>query len=249
MFLNGIKLKWLVAVLSLLIGGCASTPSPKEWSGTSFSDKNFSEVLSEQKEKIISNTFLILDTQLKHLHGKDIDWTHSKDNLHAEPFSSDNKPGILITFTSLIKASQCCEEFYLLSIFKRVFTSETKSITKARQTHVTKDDFFNSSKRLEIVKNIKKVLDEEMQKALLKPKPDSKATERVRTLLKAVKKAREDIETLTQKIELYKLQYNKYPDTLADLMGQTPIDPWGEEYQYRFPGKKSEFDVWSNNSF
>lgn len=76
--------------------------------------------------------------------------------------------------------------------------------------------------------------------------------------------AKVQIEALASSLELYKLDNGNYPsasDGLKALVerppGNTswsgpylkkntvPLDPWGSPYQYRFPGKHGEFDIFS----
>ncbi len=75
-------------------------------------------------------------------------------------------------------------------------------------------------------------------------------------------KAKADIATLSQAIEMYRLNTLHYPDAaggLNALLGGTstapggtggyirrlPKDPWGKDYQYRQPGQHGAFDVYS----
>lgn len=78
------------------------------------------------------------------------------------------------------------------------------------------------------------------------------------------KTAKVQIEALAASLELYKLDNGNYPsssDGLKALVerpsGQNswsgpylkkrklPLDPWGAAYNYRFPGKHGEFDIFS----
>jgi general secretion pathway protein G len=78
-------------------------------------------------------------------------------------------------------------------------------------------------------------------------------------------KAKADIATLGQAIEMYRLNTLRYPDAsegLNALLGATstapggtggyirklPKDPWGKDYQYRQPGQHGAFDVYSFGS-
>lgn len=78
-------------------------------------------------------------------------------------------------------------------------------------------------------------------------------------------KAKADIATLGQAIEMYRLNTLRYPDAsegLNALLGGTsatpggtggyirklPKDPWGKDYQYRQPGQHGAFDVYSFGS-
>jgi general secretion pathway protein G len=80
-----------------------------------------------------------------------------------------------------------------------------------------------------------------------------------------VEKAKSDISTIEQALEMYKLQNLHYPSTSAGLQAlvkapgsadpsryqaggyirKLPDDPWGRPYQYAAPGQHSEVDVWS----
>ena len=80
-----------------------------------------------------------------------------------------------------------------------------------------------------------------------------------------VTKARSDISTIEQALEMYKLQNMHYPSTSDGLQAlvsppssadsstyqaggyikKLPDDPWGRPYQYASPGPHSEADVWS----
>jgi len=79
-------------------------------------------------------------------------------------------------------------------------------------------------------------------------------------------KAKADIATLDQALELYKLNNLSYPAT-ADGLGalmkppasltepgrylaggyikKLPKDPWGRDYKYEFPGKHGAYDIYS----
>lgn len=77
-----------------------------------------------------------------------------------------------------------------------------------------------------------------------------------------VEKARADVHILEQAIEMYKMDTLKYP-TLEDgidvltsapkgasfrtesYIKTLPTDPWGNAYQYLFPGEHGKFDVFS----
>lgn len=75
-------------------------------------------------------------------------------------------------------------------------------------------------------------------------------------------KAKADIATLSQAVEMYRLNTLRYPDGaegLNALLGGTsaapggtggyirklPKDPWGKDYQYRQPGQHGAFDIYS----
>ena len=81
-----------------------------------------------------------------------------------------------------------------------------------------------------------------------------------------VQKARADISSLEQALEMYRLDNFNYPATNQSLdalvkkpsvapepknyradgyIRRLPTDPWGNAYQYRFPGEKGRVDVFS----
>ena len=80
-----------------------------------------------------------------------------------------------------------------------------------------------------------------------------------------VSKAKSDIRVLESSLELYKLDNFNYPSTDQGLealvnrpsgdnarnwreggyIKKLNKDPWGNEYQYRYPGSNGEFDVFS----
>ncbi len=82
----------------------------------------------------------------------------------------------------------------------------------------------------------------------------------------SITKARGDIATLEQAIDLYKLDNLVYPSTDQGLealvtrpdgltrperyrpdgyIRRLPPDPWGNPYQYSYPGENSTFDIFS----
>ncbi len=84
-----------------------------------------------------------------------------------------------------------------------------------------------------------------------------------------ISKAKSDIRVLESSLELYKLDNFVYPSSEQGLdalvnkpTGGTELknwreggyikkltkDPWGNEYQYQYPGSNSEFDVFSLGS-
>ncbi|MBX9795562.1 type II secretion system major pseudopilin GspG [Sphingomonas sp.] len=84
-----------------------------------------------------------------------------------------------------------------------------------------------------------------------------------------VQKARADIGTIEQALDLYKLQQGSYPaaqDGLRALVvapagitdparyprggyiKKLPQDPWGHDYRYRFPGAHGDVDIWSQGA-
>lgn len=81
-----------------------------------------------------------------------------------------------------------------------------------------------------------------------------------------VEKARADIRTLEQAVEMFRLDLLRYPTTdeglealveapaglaqpdryrAAGYIRRLPEDPWGQPYQYLYPGEHAEFDVYS----
>ena len=80
-----------------------------------------------------------------------------------------------------------------------------------------------------------------------------------------VTKAKADIATIEQALELYKLQNDSYPSTTDGLQAlvsppadadatkyqrggyikKLPQDPWGKPYLYAAPGQHGEVDIWS----
>ena len=84
-----------------------------------------------------------------------------------------------------------------------------------------------------------------------------------------VQKAKADIATIEQALEMYRLQQNSYPTTAQGLnalvtapsglsnpaayqaggyIKRLPEDPWGRAYLYASPGKHGAADVWSNGA-
>ena len=78
------------------------------------------------------------------------------------------------------------------------------------------------------------------------------------------KTAKVQIESLITSLELFKLDVGRYPrerEGLAVLVARpgnvanwngpylqkdkVPADPWGNAYQYRFPGRGGRFEIWS----
>lgn len=76
--------------------------------------------------------------------------------------------------------------------------------------------------------------------------------------------ARIQIADLGATLDLYRLEVGRYPTTEEGLRalvenpgnvsnwsgpylrrGELPKDPWGNEYQYRYPGQHGSFDIWS----
>lgn len=78
------------------------------------------------------------------------------------------------------------------------------------------------------------------------------------------KTAKLQIDDLSSTLDLYRLELGHYPTESQGLKalvenpgdvsnwngpylkkGQVPKDPWGNDYQYRFPGEHGSFDLWS----
>ncbi|QGU32007.1 type II secretion system major pseudopilin GspG [Thermochromatium tepidum] len=78
------------------------------------------------------------------------------------------------------------------------------------------------------------------------------------------KTAKLQIEDLSSALDLYRLELGRYPTESEGLKAlvenpgnmpgwngpylkkkEVPKDPWGFEYQYRFPGEHGSFDIWS----
>ena len=78
-----------------------------------------------------------------------------------------------------------------------------------------------------------------------------------------VKVARAQIDAFEKALDNYRLDVGRYPNTEQGLMAletrpdsearwqgpylkkAIPLDPWGKPYQYRAPGEKGEFDLYS----
>lgn len=81
-----------------------------------------------------------------------------------------------------------------------------------------------------------------------------------------LEKARADVGQLENAVEMYRLTMNRYPATEEGLealvtppddasearrfpeggfINRLPEDPWGNDYQYLYPGEHGRFDVWS----
>lgn len=66
------------------------------------------------------------------------------------------------------------------------------------------------------------------------------------------------IGNLKSSLELYKLDAGNYPQSLEALtkgtsggkpvLSKLPKDPWGNAYQYRFPGEHDDYDIVSYGS-
>lgn len=77
-----------------------------------------------------------------------------------------------------------------------------------------------------------------------------------------VKTARAQIDALEKALDQYRLDLGHYPsteqglDALVNSPGEerwegpylrkaVPSDPWGKSYEYRYPGERSEFDLYT----
>ncbi|WP_262696255.1 type II secretion system major pseudopilin GspG [Kordiimonas aquimaris] len=77
-----------------------------------------------------------------------------------------------------------------------------------------------------------------------------------------ITKANADIRTISQAVDLYRMDTLRYPSTEDGLevlltapkaasyrtegyIRSMPLDPWGNPYYYLYPGEKSTFDVFS----
>ena len=81
-----------------------------------------------------------------------------------------------------------------------------------------------------------------------------------------VTKAETDVGRVENAVEMYRLTMNRYPATEEGLealvtppddarearrfpeggfINRLPEDPWGNDYQYLYPGEHGRFDVWS----
>jgi general secretion pathway protein G len=78
------------------------------------------------------------------------------------------------------------------------------------------------------------------------------------------KTAKLQIENLAATLDMYRLEVGRYPSQSEGLQalveqpanvqnwngpylrkGDLPKDPWGFDYQYRFPGEHGPYDIWS----
>jgi general secretion pathway protein G len=75
------------------------------------------------------------------------------------------------------------------------------------------------------------------------------------------KTAKLQIDDLVATLDLYRLEIGNYPSDIKALVekpgdaanwngpylkkGDVPKDPWGFEYQYRYPGENGSVDIWS----
>ena len=84
-----------------------------------------------------------------------------------------------------------------------------------------------------------------------------------------IAKAQSDIQALASALKFYKLDNFIYPSTEQGLealvtrpsgdpvpknwkkdgyIERLPLDPWGNPYQYIYPGERMEFEIWSNGA-
>lgn len=79
-----------------------------------------------------------------------------------------------------------------------------------------------------------------------------------------VKAAKAQIDALEKALEAYRLDVGRYPNTEQGLdalnkqpSGEAkwqgpylkkavPLDPWGNAYNYKFPGEHGDYDIWSS---
>lgn len=78
-----------------------------------------------------------------------------------------------------------------------------------------------------------------------------------------VNRAKQDIRVIESALNLYRLDNFRYPSTQEGLQAlvtnpgenaapnwkqqlrSMPMDPWNNPYQYRFPGQRGDFDIYS----
>lgn len=77
-----------------------------------------------------------------------------------------------------------------------------------------------------------------------------------------ITKAQADIRTISQAVEMYRLDTRRYPSTEDGIeillrapseasyrtegyIKTMPVDPWGNAYQYLYPGERGTFDIFS----
>jgi general secretion pathway protein G len=78
-----------------------------------------------------------------------------------------------------------------------------------------------------------------------------------------INRAKQDLRTLSGTVQLYRLDNFRYPSTEDGLealvrnpgqdaapnwhalLDPLPLDPWKNPYQYRYPGQRSEFDIFT----
>lgn len=71
--------------------------------------------------------------------------------------------------------------------------------------------------------------------------------------------AKAQLEMLSSAIEAFRLDMGRYPNSLDELINgndpnwrgpylakkQIPKDPWGKDYQYKYPGEHGRYDLYS----
>ena len=66
--------------------------------------------------------------------------------------------------------------------------------------------------------------------------------------------AQQDVRSISNALDMYRLDHYDYPATLDELagdngryLGRVPLDPWGRPYNYEYPGHRSRarFDLYS----
>lgn len=80
-----------------------------------------------------------------------------------------------------------------------------------------------------------------------------------------INRAKQDVRAVESALHLYRLDNFRYPSTDQGLealvnrpadpsirnwreggyLEKVPMDPWGQEYNYLYPGQNAEFDVWT----
>lgn len=72
-----------------------------------------------------------------------------------------------------------------------------------------------------------------------------------------VTRVKQDIRSIEAALNLYRLENHRYPSTEEGLealtrgehgrefLSRVPVDPWGNPYQYAYPGRHGQFDVFS----
>ena len=64
-------------------------------------------------------------------------------------------------------------------------------------------------------------------------------------------RAQQDVRTITNALNMYRLDHFDYPATLGELadkyLERVPSDPWGHPYNYEYPGYRGQgrFDLYS----
>jgi len=68
-----------------------------------------------------------------------------------------------------------------------------------------------------------------------------------RLFAERVESAAASVQRLAEAINAFRQDTGEYPLSLEELAERIPLDPWGQRYRYRVPGKNNpeSFDVWS----